>query len=146
MEKQNKITIIIFFLLIHFFSFSPAQKKDEILIRKVLENQQISWNNGDIPRFMKGYWKSDSLMFVSKSGVTYGWLTTLDHYTKSYPDSISMGKLNFTLLHLNPLANHYFFVVGKWYLKRRIGDLQGYFTLLFKKINKQWKIIVDHTD
>ena len=95
---------------------------------------------------MKGYWKSDSLMFVSKSGVTYGWLTTLDHYTKSYPDSISMGKLNFTLLHLNPLANHYFFVVGKWYLKRRIGDLQGYFTLLFKKINKQWKIIVDHTD
>jgi ketosteroid isomerase-like protein len=95
---------------------------------------------------MNGYWKSDSLMFVGKSGITYGWLKTLQHYRKNYPDTATMGKLVFTLLHLKPLSDVYYFVVGKWYLQRTGGDLEGNFTLLFKKINGQWKIITDHTD
>jgi hypothetical protein len=31
-------------------------------------------------------------------------------------------------------------------VKRTAGNLEGYFTLLFEKINEQWQIIVGPTD
>jgi len=39
----------------------------------------------------------------------------------------------------------YYFVVGKWHLSRTIGDLDGIFTLLFKKIKDTWVIVSDHS-
>ena len=33
-------------------------------IKKILESQQDCWNNGDIDGFMKGYWKSEKLIFT----------------------------------------------------------------------------------
>ena len=141
MKKLFIATIII-------FSFAPsfAQfKKDETAIRKVLDAQVKSWNVGSIDNFMQGYWQNDSLMFVGKSGITYGWQQTLDNYKKHYPDTVSMGKLTYRLLELKPLSSYYFFVIGKWDLQRSIGNLGGYFTLLFKKINGEWFIVTDHS-
>jgi ketosteroid isomerase-like protein len=93
---------------------------------------------------MKGYWVNDSLMFIGKS-VTYGWQKTLDRYKKGYPDTAAMGKLTYTLLKFKPLSPVYYFVIGQWHLERSIGDVGGYFTLLFRKINGQWLIVVDHS-
>ena len=94
---------------------------------------------------MKGYWQNDSLMFIGKSGVTYGWRKTLDNYKRHYPDTVAMGKLHFKLLELKSLSPVYYFVVGKWHLLRSVGDLEGHFTLLFKKINGEWLIVADHS-
>jgi len=123
---------------------SFAQPVDEAAIRKVLSNQETAWNSDNIEDFMKGYWVSDSLMFIGKS-VTYGWQKTLENYKKRYPDTAAMGKLLFDLLEVKPLSPGFYFVVGKWHLQRSIGDVGGYFTLLFKKINGQWLIIADHS-
>jgi ketosteroid isomerase-like protein len=30
-------------------------------------------------------------------------------------------------------------------LKRKVGDASGHYTLVFKKINGEWKIISDHS-
>jgi len=122
-----------------------GQKNDLQLVKNILSAQSTAWNEGNIDAFMKGYWHNDSLSFISKGGITYGWDQTLAHYKKSYPDTTTMGKLNFTLIRLNKLSEHYYFVTGKWHLSRTVGDIGGYFTLLFKKINKQWFIITDHT-
>jgi len=122
-----------------------AQTKDETAVRKVLSTQNDAWNRGDIDAFMKGYWKNDSLMFIGKSGVTYGWQNTLNNYKKGYPDTATMGKLTFTLISVKSLSDKYYRVVGKWFLKRSIGDVGGHFTLLFEKINGDWFIIEDHT-
>jgi hypothetical protein len=46
------------------------------LIRTLLENQSQAWNRGDLEGFMEGYWKNDSLRFIGKSGITYGWRQT----------------------------------------------------------------------
>lgn len=122
-----------------------AQSADETAIRKALNEQLNAWNNGDIPRFMQTYWQSDSLMFIGKSGVTYGWQATMDNYKKGYPDTAAMGKLDFKLLEFKPISPDYYFVVGKWHLKRSIGDVGGHFTLLFRRIKGQWMIIADHS-
>jgi len=124
---------------------SIAQSKDEISIRKLLSDQTIAWNKGDVENFMQGYWKNDSLMFIGKSGVTYGWTNTLNNYKKSYPDASAMGKLSFDIILVKRLSKEYYQVVGKWYLKRTIGDLNGHYTLLLKKISNEWVIIADHS-
>ena len=122
-----------------------AQSTDEKSIRTILAQQTIAWNDGNKEAFMQAYWQSDSLMFIGKSGITYGWQKTLDNYKKNYPDTASMGKLNFDLLSVKPVAANYFFAVGKWHLTRSIGDVGGVFTLLFRKIKNQWVIIADHS-
>ena len=135
------------FLLIFLFSsvILFAQSKNDLAIRKVLSIQTDAWNRGDIENFMIGYWENDSLMFIGKSGVTYGWTNTLNNYKKSYPDTTAMGKLSFNIITVKQLSKVYYQVVGKWMLKRSIGDLSGHFTLLFQKINNHWVIIADHS-
>ena len=56
-----------------------AQSKDEKAILQMLETQNQAWNRGDVSGFMKGYWENDSLMFIGKSGVTYGYQNTLEN-------------------------------------------------------------------
>ena len=117
----------------------------ETAIRKVLALQVAAWNDGNIEEFMKGYWRNDSLAFIGKNGLTYGYDNTLQNYKKSYPDKSAMGTLHFDLLQLKSLSNQYFFVAGKWHLQRSAGDVGGHFTLLFRKISGVWKIISDHS-
>ena|SRR5205085_3787112 len=127
------------------FIFSQAQSVDEKIIRKSMDDQLAAWNDGDISRFMDTYWKNDSLMFIDKNSVTYGWDKTKENYVKSYPDVTTMGKLDFDIVQIKRLSVLYFSVVGKWHLKRTAGDLSGHFTLLFKKIKDKWVIVSDHT-
>ena len=122
-----------------------AQNKNENSIRKVLAGQTNAWNKGDFQQFMQSYWQNDSLMFIGKSGITYGWQKTLENYKKGYPDTAAMGKLNFELLQVKKLSVDYYFVVGKWNLIRSIGNVGGSFTLLFRKIKNTWVIISDHS-
>ncbi len=122
-----------------------AQSKDEKAIRNILATQTAAWNRGDIDQFMNGYWENDSLMFIGKSGVTYGWTNTLNNYKKGYPDTAAMGQLKFNLIQVKKLSKKYYHVTGKWFLKRSIGDVGGHYTLLFQKINGRWVIISDHS-
>ena len=139
---MRKIFFIIFLLITGSLS---AQSKNETAIRKILAEQTAAWNRGDIKKFMTGYWENDSLMFIGKSGVTYGWTNTLNNYKKSYPDTTAMGKLSFNIISVKGLSKKYYHVVGKWFLKRSIGDLSGHYTLLFQKVNGNWVIIADHS-
>ena len=124
---------------------SLAQSKNERTIRQLLNEQTVAWNNGDIGGFMKGYWENDSLMFIGKSGITYGWTNTLNNYKKNYPDAAAMGMRSFDIIKVAKLSKRYYQVTGKWLLKRTIGDLSGHYTLLLKKIKGQWVIIADHS-
>lgn len=143
----------LFFAFTLFTSFCSAQSKpvhtgiggDETAILQLLDDQLQAWNRGDIDSFMKTYWESDSLMFIGKGGITYGWKNTLNNYKKNYQDTVAMGKLSFDILLVQRLSFQYFHVIGKWHLQRSIGDLSGHYTLLIKKIKGRWVIIADHS-
>ena len=122
-----------------------AQSKDEKAILQMLETQNQAWNRGDVSGFMKGYWENDSLMFIGKSGVTYGYQNTLENYKKGYPDTAAMGKLTTKQIKMIRVSKQYYFIVGKWYLKRSIGDISGHYNLLVRKINGEWVIVADHS-
>lgn len=139
--RSLPLIILSFFLI----QASFAQDKDEQAIRKILSDQTVAWNAGNIEEFMKGYWNNDSLMFIGKSGVTYGYQNTLMNYKKNYSNSDQMGTLSFDLVKVQRLSPDYYFVVGKWHLKRKVGDIGGHYDLIFRKLNGTWVIISDHS-
>jgi len=140
---KKKLLLPLFGLLLT--AAVTAQSKDEMAIRAAMNEQLAAWNTGDLNRFMGTYWQDDSVMFIGKSGVTYGWQNTLNNYKKGYPDTAAMGKLDFNILHVKRLSVIYFFVIGKWHLTRSIGNAGGHFTLLFRKIRGKWVIVCDHS-
>lgn len=136
----------VFICILILVSFAVSgQPKDEKEIRAVLTKQTESWNKGNIETFMQTYWHSDSLLFIGKNGIKWGWQTTLDNYKKGYPDTTAMGKLDFDILVVKKLSAEYYYIVGKWHLQRTIGDLSGHYDLLFRKIKGKWMIIADHS-
>ncbi len=141
--KKYFLSSLLPLLFISFVSYS--QSKDEKQIRDLLATQVASWNKGNINEFMHGYWENDSLMFIGKTGVTYGYTNTLNNYKKGYSDTAQMGQLKFDILHVKKISNQAFFVVGKWFLKRTVGDIGGHYTLLFRKMNGKWVIVADHS-
>ncbi len=108
--------------------------------------------DGSLKGLMQGYWKSDSLSFITRKGERKGWSNVLKMYQKAYNNRQKMGTLSFEILkrrYLNPqnsLAN----VVGMYRVDKELKGEQhrdsGYFSLIFRKQdNRDWKIIIDHT-
>lgn len=137
--KTLFISISIFCMI----SCSNTTNEEEAII-KVMKQQEKDWSDGNIDGFMKGYWQSDSLMFIGKNGIKYGWKTTLDNYKTSYPDKAAMGKLEFEVLKLE-VNNESAYMLGTWSLIRESDNPNGHFTLYWKKIDENWVITIDHT-
>tara|TARA_B100001059_G_C17650808_1_gene484328 strand:- start:203 stop:652 length:450 start_codon:yes stop_codon:yes gene_type:complete len=140
----------LFFAILFMNSFNNYTQdlisvKDSLSIMKVMNLQQIAWNNGDIDSFMKGYLKSKELVFSGQSGPIYGWENTRKRYYSSYPNTQIMGKLNFTIKKIRSVSSNTAYLIGEYYLKRSGEDSFGHFTLLWKKINNNWLIVSDHT-
>lgn len=142
-DITTNIAQVFFFLLFPFFVH--AQNKDEQTIRHILAAQVTEWNKGNIDGYMKGYWESDSLLFIGSKGPRYGYAATLKGYKEAYPDADHMGTLTSIVTGMKKLSPDYYFIVGTWALKRNAGDVGGSYTLLVRKIKGQWVIVCDHS-
>ncbi|MDJ1491630.1 nuclear transport factor 2 family protein [Cytophagaceae bacterium DM2B3-1] len=128
------------------FTASAQKNIDSQSILKAMDEQVKAWNTGDLIKFMDGYLQSDSLQFIGSKGIVYGWKPTLERYQKSYPDAAARGTLRFEILKVDIVSKDAAFVIGKFFLTRpQVGDANGHFTLLWRKVNGKWKIVVDHT-
>lgn len=144
-EIMKKYLLVLAITMITNITFSQTENKMRSTIEKIMHEQELAWNKGDIDGFMLSYWNNDSLKFIGKNGIQYGWKNTLENYKKSYPDKATMGELTFSIISVEQLSDTSCYVIGKWNLKREKGDVGGYYTLLWKKINNKWVIVTDHT-
>jgi len=122
---------------------SSSQNEDKEAILSILKSQEKAWSDNNIDAFMEGYWKSDSLKFYGATGLKYGWQTTLDNYKKRYPTKNHTGTLNFKINDISQINSESYFVMGEYHLTRNVGNANGVFMIIFKKINGEWKIIAD---
>jgi len=145
-QKPNALALLALFALPAVI-FMRAQPAPEAGVRSVIEAQQAAWNRGDVEGFMSGYDASDSTTFVGTT-ITRGYRQVLENYHRRYPTKEKMGQLTFSAIEVMPLGAEYASVLGKWHLDRPReagGDVGGFFTLLFRKTEKDWKIVLDHT-
>lgn len=135
---------LLFVLIVSISTFAQSDKGAEA-IRKVMDEQAVAWNKGDIDAFMTGYWRSEKLTFVSGTDVTRGWQQTLDRYKRTYDSRAKMGTLTFSDLEFIVLERDVAVVLGSWSLAREKDNPHGKFTLTFRKFKIGWRIVMDHT-
>ena len=120
-----------------------TDQEDKEVIRAIMQAQQEAWSKNDLEGFMEGYWKSDSLKFYGSRGLTKGWKQTLANYKKGYPTKDHSGTLTFTIDDISKIENNSYWVMGQYHLKRKVGDANGNFLIIFKRIDGEWKIVAD---
>lgn len=144
---MDKISILFLSIMVCMVS-TFAQTNDEktkAAVRQVMDEQTAAWNRGDIDGFMKGYWNSPEMTFVSGNNVTKGWQPTLERYKKSYDSRAKMGTLSFSELEITVTGKDSAVVLGRFTLVRENDKPTGLFTLNFRKFKEGWRIIIDHT-
>ena len=143
--KKLTFKIVLFSFLIFLVSCRSTNHCNEIY--NLMKQQEDAWNNGNIENFMNVYWKNDSLVFIGKSGINYGWDKTFSNYKNSYKTKEQMGTLEFKNLICNTINDSTHIVTGKWSLKRNdsIGNINGFYSLIWVKKQTGWKITYDHT-
>jgi hypothetical protein len=122
---------------------TSTEEQDKKDILTILDLQQIAWSKHDLEGFMQGYWKSDSLKFYGSNGVTLGWDKTLANYKRGYPTPEYSGTLKFKINDISKINDGAYFVMGEYHLTRKVGNANGIFMIIFKKIAGEWKIIAD---
>lgn len=126
---------------------APGQSRsaDSGAVRKVLDDQIVAWNKGDIDGYMRGYWMSDSTVFVSGGSVIRGHQTVTERYKKNYATRELMGVLSFDEVSMRFLSRSTALVSGVWKLKRDKDAPWGRFTLILEKKPEGWRVTHDHT-
>jgi len=139
-----KSTFVAALIIMFKVSCSQNYSGDKKSVLNFMQAQELAWNKGDIEGFMSFYWNNDSLMFIGKNGITYGWKNTYENYKKSYPTQLDMGNLTFDIVKIEQLNKTTMHIIGKWQLEK-VKPSGGYFSLIWKKMNGKWFIVSDHT-
>ena len=108
-----------------------------------MDDQAAAWSKNDIEGFMQTYWKSEDLKFYGSSGLTSGWHQTLANYKKRYPTKAETGTLNFIIDDITQINVDAYWVMGQYRLTREIGNANGTFLIVLKRIDGKWRIIGD---
>ena len=138
-----RLLLFIFLASFTLNTYAQSETQDKQAIREVMKMQREAWSNNDLEGFMQGSWKSDSLKFYGGNGMTYGWEQTLANYKKGYPTKEHSGTLTFKLNDITKIDEGSYWVMGEFLMKRTVGDANGIFMIIFKKIDGEWKIVAD---
>lgn len=145
---------LIIFLSLFFFGYTAsAQTEFDIINRRTQSIQQLiqtqvdCWNQGDLEGYMNGYWKSDSLQFVTEKGITFGYDNVLKNYQNTWGVKQDFGMLIFKDLRIKALDDLklLFQVTGKWFVISETEENGGHFSLIVRFENRVPQIIIDHT-
>jgi uncharacterized protein (TIGR02246 family) len=143
MSKVTLSTMMLIFL----FSCAPREQNRqavELEIRSVMDRQIASWNRGDIEGFMSYYWNSGDFTFQSGDRRLEGWEQLLAMYRQNYAGE-KRGVLDFTDVEINVLSPDAAYVLGRWRIKTVDTTKAGLFTLIFRNLDGEWRIVHDHS-
>jgi len=125
---------------------SAALRTDDATIEHeivtTLNRQAEAWNANDLDAWMAPYHRADDLRFAHPKGITLGWDTVREGYSRS----ITASSLEFSNLDVTVLAPDAAMVFGQFHNRTTEGEYRtGLFTLLMRRIDGQWKVVHDHS-
>ncbi len=131
---------------------APAAKKSKSanrtpadIVLATLNAQVAAWNEGNLDAFMNIYWKSDDLKFISGAKMTKGWSSTLKRYREKYADDSGLGRLSVDKTDVEMVTGDVAIVTGRFTHNKGGVSTGGAFSLVWKRINGQWRIVHDHS-
>jgi beta-aspartyl-peptidase (threonine type) len=134
------------------FLVSPVLRGDDSsvavrAVRAVIDQQVLDWNKGNLDGFLKAYWNSPKVVFMSGGNRFDGFEAMRDRYRRGYlAEGKAMGQLAFSELEIEALCPESALARGRFLLTMPDGSKPtGLFTLIVRKFPDGWKIVHDHT-
>jgi ketosteroid isomerase-like protein len=121
---------------------------DEAEVVRVLDEQRMAWNRGDLDAFLSGYEPSQRLLFTSGGNIRRGFDETRERYRTRYGESREgMGQLSFEMLDVRALGScaDAAIVLGRWALTDTPVVGSGVFSVVLERHGDRWEIVHDHT-
>jgi ketosteroid isomerase-like protein len=122
-----------------------AKRTPADIVLATLNAQVAAWNEGNLDAFMNIYWKSDDLKFISGVKMTKGWTSTLKRYREEYADDNGLGRLSVDKTDVEMVTDDVAIVTGRFNHNKDGVNTGGAFSLVWKRINGQWRIVHDHS-
>ncbi|NOX82367.1 MAG: nuclear transport factor 2 family protein [Alphaproteobacteria bacterium] len=122
-----------------------AKRTPADIVLATLNAQVAAWNEGNLDAFMKIYWKSDDLKFISGVKMTKGWSSTQKRYREEYADGTGLGRLSVDKTDVEMVTDDVAIVTGRFTHNKGGVNTGGVFSLVWKRINGQWRIVHDHS-
>lgn len=122
-----------------------AKRTPADIVLATLNAQVAAWNEGNLDAFMKIYWKSDDLKFISGVKMTKGWSSTQKRYREEYADDAGLGRLSVDKTDVEMVTDDVAIVTGRFNHNKDGVNTGGAFSLVWKRINGQWRIVHDHS-
>lgn len=149
-DEQPRMRILIALLLLTTVAVhgAPADDdKQQKAIAAVLREQAEAWNRGDLDGFMLAYLNTPEMTYTASGVIINGYAALQKRYSERYGSSPqTMGRLRFGDLSTTMLGPDYAVSVGRWYLSRTgQADIDGVFSLVWKRTEDGWKILHDHS-
>ncbi len=122
-----------------------VNRKPADIVLATLNAQIAAWNEGNLDAFMNIYWNSDDLKFISGVKMTKGWSSTLKRYREEYADDNGLGRLSVDKTDVEIITDDVAIVTGRFTHNKDGVNTGGAFSLVWKRINGQWRIVHDHS-
>ncbi len=125
----------------------PPQGRTARDLTAVLKAQADAWNRGDLKAFMTAYVRSADMTYTAAGKVVYGYDALEKRYKKRYGGTPqTMGRLRFDDIAVSELGAEHALMMGRWFLHRDgRDDIDGVFSLVWRKTPAGWKILHDHS-
>ena len=140
---KQKLSFLLFILLFS-SAIAYSQSADEKQILKVIEDEMLVWNRGDIEGYVQFYTPGDSCRMIYRGGTVYGRDNILAFYKKNWPKE-RMGKLTLDETTMEKISNDFYFVTGRFTVVNDANTVVGRYSSLMKKVNGKWYIYTDHS-
>jgi hypothetical protein len=114
-------------------------------IYTLLINMGDRWNAHDIDGYLAPCWKSPDLLVVIEGEQLKGWADVNATYHRGYPNRDEMGSVVYDRVQIQLVSPDVAVGLDWWTVFQKKGKTLGTSTMVFRKINDNWVIVVMHS-
>lgn len=121
------------------------RNQSTISIKAMIDAQGDAWNKGNLNAYMAYFWQSSETKHIFNEQVSTGWEAINERLQAKFADPALMGKISYRDLEINVITKDRAIAAARW--RYEVGDfaMDGYFTILVRKIDGRWLIVHDHS-
>ncbi|GAA74805.1 MULTISPECIES: nuclear transport factor 2 family protein [unclassified Pseudoalteromonas] len=127
--------------------------KDKQAIIDIISSIKYGWENGDGAPFRKNFLDYKGARYIEGGGQNTGLNSLVEHHVEPEKDALEYLRLNFSEIEVHFEGDDKSFawaiadtrIEGKVNKSGKIFDKTGFQTFLFRKVDKNWKVVHTHS-
>ena len=116
-------------------------------VQAMLDSSAVAWNEGRIDGFMDDYVNSPNTTYIGGAGLVEGWDGIYERYAPLFEPGAERDDLRFVDLKVRRLSATLTLATARYILYGEDGRTtsSGPFTLVLRKVGREWRIVHDHS-